>query len=98
MHNIAVNTGGVPGAGKIVRVGSGGTALRKPREVTLDTIAKRIRVSTPVVQETQLDVDLRDLLLTYLLMANEHDRRATVVPCGIFLHVVSPEQFTDYHT
>ena len=44
-----------------------------------------------------MDVDLRDLLLTYLLLANEYYRRATVVPHGIVLHVVTSEQFADYH-
>ena len=45
-----------------------------------------------------MDVDLRDLLLMYLLLANEPDCRATVVPRGIILHVVMPDQFADYHT
>ena len=57
MKDAAVNTGGVTAAGKIVRIGSSGGALQKPREVSLDTIAKRIRVSTPMLQETQLNVD-----------------------------------------
>ena len=45
----------------------------------------------------QLDVDLRDLLLMYLPLANEYDRGTTVVPHGIVLHVVTSEQFADYH-
>ena len=49
MKDTAVNTGGVVAAGKIVRIGSSGGSLPKPREVTLDTIAKQIRFSTPVV-------------------------------------------------
>ena len=49
MKDAAVNTGGMAAAGKIVRIGSSSGPLCKSREVTRDTIAKRICVSTPVV-------------------------------------------------
>ena len=45
-----------------------------------------------------MGVDLRDLLLMHLLLAKERDRRATVVPHGIVLHVVMLEWFADYHS
>ena len=97
LKDVAVNTGGVTASGKIVRVGRAGPVLRKPREVTLDGLVKRIRISTPVVQETALDIDLRDLLLTYLILANEKDGRATVVPRGVVLHAVPRDKFNSYH-
>ena len=49
MKDATVNTGGMAAAGIIVRIGSSSGPLRNPREVKLDTIAKQIYVSTPVV-------------------------------------------------
>ena len=49
MKDAAVNTGGMAAAGKIVRIGSSGGPLCRPREVTLDIIAKPIQDRKSVV-------------------------------------------------
>ena len=70
---MVVNTSGIAAAGRLVQVGSTGLALCKPCKVTLDTWIKGICISIPVIYETALDIDLSDLLLTYLILANVYE-------------------------
>ena len=60
-------------------------------------LVKCMQISTPVVQETTLDLDLWDLLLSYLLLANEQDGQAMVIINSIVLHAVIKERFQFYH-
>ena len=51
----------------------------------------------PVVKEMVLDIDLHDLLLTYLIQANERDGHVTMVPKGVVLHAIPCNIFEAYH-
>ena len=44
-----------------------------------------------------LDIDFCDLLLIFLIQANERDGCMTVVPRGIVLHAVPHDKFEAYH-
>ena len=96
MVDAGVNTGGAPGAGRIIRLGAA-----KPKvtaEQNLDTIAKRISISTPVLQRTHMDGALRRLLLTELIKQEVHDSRAIVMPTGALLHQVDEGVFDEYRS
>ena len=60
-----INIGGAPGAGRIIRLGAAKPKVTAERN--LDTIAKRISISTPVLQWTHMDGALRRLLLMELI-------------------------------
>ena len=96
MVDAGVNTGGAPGAGHIIRLGAA-----KPKvtaEQNLGTIAKRISISTPVLQRTHMDGALHRLLLTELIKQEMHDSRAIVMPTGALLHQVDEGVFDEYRS
>ena len=80
MVDAGVNTGGAPGAGRIIRLGAA-----KPKvtaEQNLDTIAKPISISTPVLQHTHMDGALWRLLLMELIKQEVHNSHAIVMLLG----------------
>ena len=91
-----VNTGGAPGGGRIIRLGAAKPKVTAERN--LDTIAKRISMSTLVLQQTHMDGALRRLLLTQLIKQEVHDSHAIVMPTGALLHQVDEGVFDKYRS
>ena len=91
-----VNTGGAPGAGRIIRLGAAKPKVTAERN--LDTIARRISISTPVLQRTHMGGALRRLLLTELIKQEVHDSRAIVMPTGALFHQVDEGVFDKYRS
>ena len=96
MVDAGVNTGGAPGAGCISRLGAAKPKVTAERN--LDTIARRISISTPVLQWTYMDGALWRLLLTELIKQEVHDSRAIVMPMGALLHQVDEGVFDKYRS
>ena len=59
----AVQTGGVTGAGRVVRVGGG----KLPAGLDAGTLLKRLRITLPMVKATDNDQAFNDLILNHLI-------------------------------
>ena len=71
---MGVQTGGVPGAGRLVNKKN----PLAPKD--LQTMVARLRTSMPLLQAAKLDIYFRQYLLSQLILMNYHDNKSVVVP------------------
>ena len=82
-------TGGVTGAGRVVRLGGS----KVPAGLDAGTLLQRLRVTLPMVKATDNDQALNDLILNHLIAQNVRKGRSIVVPEDATVDKIPPQLF-----
>ena len=85
----AAQTGGVTGAGRVVRLGGG----KVPAGLDAGTLLKRLRVTLPMVKAADNDQEFNNLILNHLITQNVRKGHSIVVPEGATVDKISPQLF-----
>ena len=75
-HTTAAQTGGVTGAGRVVRLGGS----KVPAGLDAGTLLKRLRVTLPMVKAMDNYQAFNDLILNHLIAQNVRKGHSIVVP------------------